>query len=403
MYVSSSQGRVNVLNIGYFWLFFGLYALMGLTDASLGVSWNTLLLQHNLGSSQLAVALFLGTAAATVLFWWGGKKLEGRDKRPALLLSIGLVLLSSGLALFAPSSAALLLAAFLVVPSVALLELGASSVALEQGQVMGRIHSGFALGAVLGATLTGLLSSEGQLEYLSLGLLALALPLIYGVVKLPRATPRASGTLARVERSSFISSPLLPLIATLAVGVAFSEGVMLSWSGQFFERELHLSAAQSGTLSSLYYLAFGVGAFLSSSLLSRVPHRTALSLLAALALLGGLTLALGLSGSIALSGLLLLGFSLAGMLPTLLEWGRQHLGSRAAGTVGTFAYAGMLLEPLLASLFGEHLRALFMGIPLLMALGTLALLKPTLERLLKPALKARQGQSATMKVAAAGD
>jgi len=384
MYASSSLSKERpALQIGHFWVFFGLYALMGLTDASLGVSWNTLLSQHNLGSSQLAVALFLGTAAATPLFWWGGRWLEGRDPRPVLLISIGLIVLSSTLALFASSSAALLLAAFLVVPSVALLELGASSSALERGHALGRVHSGFALGAVLGATLTGLFSSAGHLEGLSFILVILAAPLALGVCKLPRAAQKVSLLRAR---GPIIRSPLLPIIACTAVMVAFAEGVMLSWSGLFFERELHLSAAQSGTLSSLYYLAFGVGAFLSSSLLSRVSHRTALSLLGTLAALGGLTLTLSSSAPVAVAGLLLLGFALAGMLPTLLEWGSKTLGLKAAGFIGTFAYGGMLLEPLLASLVGEHLRVLFWGIPLLMTLATLALLKPTLERILKPAL-----------------
>jgi len=382
MYVSSSLSKERpAFKFGYFWVFFGLYALMGLTDASLGVSWNTLLSQHNLGSSQLAVALFLGAAAATPLFWWGGRWLEGRDPRPVLLISIGLVLLSSALALFASSSAALLLAAFLVVPSVALLELGASSSVLERGHGMGRVHSGFALGAVLGASLTGLLSSAGHLEGLSVVLLMLAALLAYAVYKLPRAARKVSLTRTRGPATR---SPLLPVIAGVAVMVAFAEGLMLSWSGLFFERELHLNAAQSGTLSSLYYLAFGVGAFLSSSVLSRVSHRTALSLLAGLAALGGLTLALSSSAPVAVGGLLLLGFSLAGMLPTLLEWGAKNLGLRAAGVIGTFAYAGMLLEPLLASLLGEHLRLLFLGIPLLMTLATLALLKPILERVLNP-------------------
>ena len=383
MYVSSSLSKERpAFNIGHFWVFFGLYALMGLTDASLGVSWNTLLSQHNLGSSQLAVALFLGTAAATPLFWWGGKWLEGRDPRPVLLISIGLVLLSSALALFASSSAALLLAAFLVVPSVALLELGASSSVLERGHAVGRVHSGFALGAVLGATLTGLLSSAGRLEGLSFVLVMLALPLALGILKLSRANKKVRPSRTR---GPLTASPLLPIIAGVAVMVAFAEGLMLSWSGLFFERELHLSASQSGTLSSLYYLAFGVGAFLSSRLLSWVAHRTALSLLAGLAALGGLTLALSSSAPVAVGGLLLLGFSLAGMLPTLLEWGGKALGLRAAGFIGTFAYAGMLLEPLLASLLGEHLRLLFLGIPLLMTLATLALLKPFLERVLNPA------------------
>ena len=384
MRVSLMEGRPKALTMDSFWVFFGLYALMGATDASLGVSWNTLLSQHNLGSSQLAVALFLGTAAALPLFWWGGKWLEGRDKRPALLLAVGLVLLSSAMALFAASSLALLIAAFLVVPSVALLELGASSSVLEHKQAMGRVHSGFAVGAVLGAALTGFLSSGGQLEQLMFFLLMVAVPLVYRVLKLPRATlrvPLARGIQARVTTKS----PLLTLIAPIVVVVAFSEGVMLSWSGLFFERELHLSAAQSGTLSGVYYLAFGVGAFLSSSLLSRLSHRTALSLLGALATLGGLILALSSSALLATGGLLLLGFSLAGMLPTLLEWAGFRIGLGAAGLVGTFAYAGMLLEPLLASLYGEHLRVLFLGIPLLMAAGTLALVFPQLERVFKKA------------------
>jgi len=354
---------------------------MGLVDASLGVSWNTLLLQHNLGSSQLAVALFMGTAAATPLFWWGGRWWGGRDPRPVLLVSIGLILLSSALALFASSSAALLLAAFLVVPSVALLELGASSSVLERGHAVGRVHSGFALGAVVGATLTGLLSSAGHLGGLSFALVLLALPLALGVLKLPRVAKKVPLGRARGPLSA---SPLLPIIASVAVMVAFAEGLMLSWSGLFFERELGLSASESGTLSGLYYLAFGVGAFCSSSLLSRVSHRAALSLLAALAALGGLTLALSSSTPVAVAGLLLLGFSLAGMLPTLLEWGARTLGLRAAGVIGTFAYAGMLLEPLLATFLGEHLRLLFLGIPLLMTLATLALSKPILERVLKP-------------------
>jgi MFS family permease len=384
MRVSSMEGRPKALIFNRFWVFFGLYALMGATDASLGVSWNTLLSQHNLASSQLAVALFLGTAAALPLFWCGGKWLEGRDKRSALLLAVVLVLLSSGLALFASSSWALLIAAFWVVPSVALLELGSSSSVLEHKQAMGRVHSGFAVGAVAGAALTGFLSSHHQLEHMMFFLLLLAIPLVYGVLKLPRAATRvtlARGIPARVTEKS----PLLTLIAPIVVVVAFAEGVMLSWSGLFFERELHLSAAQSGTLSGVYYLAFGVGAFLSSSLLQKLSHRTALSLLGALATLGGLILALSSSAPLATGGLLLLGFSLAGMLPTLLEWAGFRIGLGAAGLVGTFAYAGMLLEPLLASLYGEHLRVLFLGIPLLMAVGTLALVFPQLERMFKPA------------------
>lgn len=370
-------------------MLFGFYALLGFVDASLGVAFHTLLQKYNLDMAALAAALLWGTAAALPLLWHGGRLLGPRSKRPALVF-VGLAVpLVAWAILLAPSAAVFLVGVASLLVVTALLDMSASGAALDlevsgHPPLLGRVQSGFAFGAVGGALLGGLLVEAGHEVWLGAVVSVVAASLLLGARSLP-----STGRVRTDDDELPKAAPrfTLALVGGAALVAYYAEGMMQSWSATFLQRDLGASAHFAGFLASAYYVAFGVGAALSGALLRAWGPRRSLRLLSAGAALGAGTLVSAPNLTLAAISLLGLGVMIAGMLPILLSWGAAAgLGAGAAGFVSTFAYAGMLLEPLAVSLSGESLRPVLLTLPALLVLvSAVTLVKPGAKAVLAPA------------------
>ncbi|MBB6096892.1 fucose permease [Deinobacterium chartae] len=365
-------------------------------DAAFGVAWNGFLTRFHLAPASLAYALLFGTLAALPLLWFGGQALARWPKRPPLIAVALTVVAVVWSLILTPGAATFLISVAALLIVTAALDAAASGAALDLEarsgvRLLGKVQSGFAVGAVSGAALSGFLVGNGNLVLLGVIILAWVTLLLLGLWRMRIPTPAANleGEEAQLPRAR---ASTLALIGAAAVIAYYAEGMMLSWSGVFLQRDLGLSAHLSGLLSSGYYVAFGVGALLSSTLLTRLGARRSMRLLSLVAAIGGLMLVSAAHILVAAAGMLLLGAAVAGLMPTLLSWAANlGLGAGAAGFVSTFAYLGMVLEPVTVSLGGESLRPALMSLPaLLLLMGALTYWRPA-------------GQSRSATVAGAWD
>ncbi|PYE54738.1 MFS transporter [Deinococcus yavapaiensis] len=368
---------------------FGFYALLGFVDASFGVAYHTLLQKYNLDMAALAAALLWGTAAALPLLWYGGRLLGPRSKRSALrLVGLAVPLLAWSI-LLAPSAAVFLVGVAGLLVVTALLDMSASGAALDleasgRPPLLGRVQSGFAVGAVSGALLGGLLVEANLGVLLGAFVTVVAAPLLLG----SRALPKGGRIVSSANGAPKVASRLtLAVIGGAALVAYYAEGMMQSWSATFLQRDLGASANAAGLLAGAYYVAFGVGAALSCVARRTWGTRGSLRLLAIGAASCAVALVNASEWSLAALALLGLGVTIAGLIPILLSWGANAgLGAGAAGFVSTFAYAGMLLEPLAVRFSGDSLRPVLLTLPpLLLLVAGATFLKPAEKAVLLPA------------------
>jgi MFS family permease len=307
--------------------------------------------------------------------------------------SLGLALLgaSAGLALTAPVAARIcavygsrivLIASSLLSPlllpvlalsrspvqlGLILIALGASVAAMDvsmnvaavvvvrdlQRPLMPQFHAGFSFGGLIGS-LGSAAAAQAQWSPMKHFLLAALVGLVV-VALIAKKIPGGVGERHReevTERASVLKSPVLWLLASVALCSAIAEGAAADWSALFMVRERGMGDAAGAYAYAGFSIAMALARWFGEPIQRALgPHR----LLAA----GGGVAATGLALTVAVpfpvAGYL--GFGLAGLglafsFPVVMdlasETGKRADGSggeRELGLVTTIAYTGFLAGP----------------------------------------------------------
>ncbi|MFD5826663.1 MFS transporter [Lentzea sp. NPDC060358] len=219
--------------------------------------------------------------------------------------------------------------------------------------LMPQFHAGFSVGGLIGS-LGSAAAAQAHWTPMRHFLLA-ALVGVLVVAVIAKKIPGGVGERHReeaTERSSVLKSPVLWLLACVALCSAIAEGAAADWSALFMVRERGMSDAAGAYTYAAFSVAMALARWFGEPVQRRLgPHR----LLAA----GGATAATGLALAVLVpvpaAGYL--GFGLAGLglaysFPVVMdlasETGKRADGSggeRELGLVTTVAYTGFLAGP----------------------------------------------------------
>lgn len=207
----------------------GLSLLLGVLDASAGVAYLTLLAQHQLSTLSLAQASLWGTAAALPLLWWGARH-AARGGRAFPLAVPGLIVTLLAFLLFrAPSGALLLVTVALLATVAPQLEANISArvaVLEKSGRALqGQVHAAFALGAIVGALMTGFAVEHQFLPVVAFIVSggALVCSLLGCTLKSPARGVTPQARIPRTPRAT------VALLVVTAVGAYFVESLVEAW------------------------------------------------------------------------------------------------------------------------------------------------------------------------------
>lgn len=364
-----------------FGLLLSYYVIFGNVAGALGVLWAEIVLAIGLSKATFGSAQLISPLVSVGLLLAGGYLSSRAGKKRLALVSF--CAMGSALLILASSSSLIGLLGALAVKGVAnaLLETAANGAMLDWEQATGRsgmnmLHAGFSGGAVLGAIGAGLLLNLGwsypQILLLLLVLCALTtlatLPVLYPPVQPRDATADRPGATLRLL---FSSRALVVLALLMLLGVV-GESVANVWS-VIYLRELGAQALVGGAAFALFNGAMFFGRLVNTPLLTRWGPRVSL-LASGVGLIAG-TLLLFVPGAtsvaivLAVVAMVLLGLSVAGVVPTALSVAARQLpgdsGAVASALIAMVYVCLVICPPLvgwLAELFSLQVAWLIVGL-----------------------------------------
>ncbi len=322
-----------------------------------------------LGPAALGLAFSAQAGVGIVVLLVGGALADRLGRRPLLALGSGGLGLFS-LALATASPYALLLAAFVLggasasAYDLAVNTLGGDYERRYRARAMSMFHAGFSGGAALGAACSALLLARGtdfRLVYALLG--ALLLALAFGTRRLPlpatlgpppaqpptdnahhEAAPDAHGTGAL----ALLRTPGVPLAAALVGVCFFGDGALEGFTGVYLRNLLGAGPLLGGLGIAAFHLVGLLARLLSGAALRRHGERRVITV-AGLGAACGIALALATTvPAIAVFGLLVVGFSLAPVVPVAFSLAGRAApgkGARAVALVTTVGYSAFIIGP----------------------------------------------------------
>lgn len=332
-----------------------------------------------LNPAVLGLAFSAQAAVGIIALLIGGALADRLGRRPLLALGGG------GLGLFFLALAtappyALLLAAFVLggasasAYDLAVNTLGGDYERRYRTRAMTMLHAGFSGGAALGAALSALLLARGtdfRLVYTLLGALLLALALGTRWLPLPpahAATPAQQAPAATPPAADRAPAPAdaVPadahppgafvllrapgvLLAAALVGVCFfGDGALEGFTGVYLRNLLGAGPLLGGLGIAAFHLVGLVARLLSGTTLRRHGERRVV-VAAGLGAACGIALTLAtVVPAIAVAGLLVVGFSLAPVVPVAFSLAGRAApghGARAVALVTTVGYSAFIVGP----------------------------------------------------------
>jgi MFS family permease len=316
------------------------FIVLGLLVGATGVAWASLVDELDVSSGPFGTAQLFSALVSTVIVVAYARLAGWRGPR-ALAIGGALVTAASMLALVAAGSLVTLALALALMG----LGTGLSDGAMTQGSVdweqatgrrrMSLFHAGFSIGAVGGALGAGGLLALG-VDYrwpllLVAGAHLLLLPLTL-LVRFPptEMKPRSSrfSDVGDVLESRAVRALILIILLSIVVEMA-----VFIWGVIYIQTDLHGSALIGGIAYGAFNGAMFAGRLLNAPLVARRGDRASLALSGIGLVAGGVLLVAAWNPGVGLTALVLTGFGVAGIYPTVMG----AAGARLPGRSGTLS------------------------------------------------------------------
>jgi MFS family permease len=336
------------------WLLLAGFVLFGVVVGTQGVLWVELMHALGLGAGPFGTAQLLPPLVAIAVLLAGGS-LSARVGTK-VLTGISLVLLAGSLlGLAAAAGLAGFLGALAVQGgAIGLLELALNGAVLDWERVTGEsrmnlVHAGFSGGAVAGAIGAGVLLEAGWSYGTVLALLAALAGLVLAATP-PVTFPPAAADPERARPSRALGLLRIPAVRALALVAVLGivgESVANTWS-VIHLRELGAPALVGGSAFALFNGAMAAGRLANGAVVRRWGARRSLLASAAGMVVAGLLLVVPAGLPLAVAGFVLLGLSVAGIVPTVLSAAAERdprVSGAVTGTLLAVGYAGFVVAP----------------------------------------------------------
>ncbi len=301
----------------------------------------------------------------------------------AIVVSVGLALLTTGLLTGAVVAAALGLVCCGLGSGTWDVAMNVEGAAVERRlgrSLMPRLHGAFSIGTVAGAGVGAASAATGVPLAVQVLVVALLLPLVVTLATrrfLPRDTAEpAGGSSGGARALDAWREPRTLLIGLMVLGFAFTEGSANDWLAVVFVDGYGSSETLGAIGFGFFVSAMTVGRLVGGPALERFGRVAVLRATAAFALVGLLLVLLGGSTPLALLGALFWGVGASLGFPVGMSAAADDPARAAVrvSVVSSVGYTAFLAGPPLIGLLAEHagiLRALFVVLGALV-LGLLA-------------------------------
>ncbi|MEU6709804.1 MFS transporter [Streptomyces wuyuanensis] len=362
------------------------FALVGATSAVWVVRIPALRDKLDLSELQVGIEVLAWGVGALVAMQLSSRIIASHGSHRILRYGVPASVASLLLLAFAPSFPFLVVGGLIFGSLFGLVDVAANSQAahlerLQGRPLMGRMHAGWSLGAVLGGLFgaataglsLGFTASVATASLLALPVALLCMPhfIAEGQTK---SEPTDGAERRKLPRAVY-------LLGILMFCAFLAEGSVADWSSLHLHDGLGASQATAALGYPVFELAMLTGRVFCDAVTQRFGGRFLLAVAGALGA-AGFALFVVASGVVsAIVGLALIGLAVCVVVPLTFSLAGIVGGDRASAAIaraGTFGYSGLLLGPVAIGLIAEHssLRtgfAVIIVVCLVITVGALAL------------------------------
>lgn len=364
-----------------FWLLLTLFMALGAAAGAWQAVLADLARALALSPGPLGLALMSGGVASIPVMFLGGKLVDRRGVRVAIVGGAALIALAFAAHVGAQGFWGLVGGLLLYGCGGGLYDVGINAAAARWEASTGRkgmawLHAGFSGGAVLGALGAGAmlgadLPFRGVYETVCVAMAAIAVATCFArrLGEAPQASEAAaSAAAAAAGRSLYRPGPVL-VLALMALSGYYGESAMEAWSAIYLRENLGVTALVGASGVAVFHVAMTTGRLGAGVALQYVGRRAWLGVAGLIGALGTAIAVGTATPAIAIGGFLLVGFGLSGVAPMAFSLAGEVAPRRvgeATAVITTIGYAGALIAPGVIGAIAE-------GAGLQVALATVAL------------------------------
>jgi MFS family permease len=356
-----------------------LFAGLGLQVGVWAVLIPHLVATRGLTPAELGAALALMSATSIAALAAAGPLADRVGRRPLIVAGAAGFAVAFALLAGVETRAALWPAVALYGLASGCLDLGANAVGADHERVhseraMVRLHAAFSAAAALGALAAG--AAGPSMYWAATGVYA-ALALALTVVPLP---PHEAAPLERGGRRELLRVPAIVLAVVICTLCFFGDGAIEGYTALFLRDALAAGGLLTGVAFAAYHAASLAGRLATAG---ARDERRVLTVAGLAASAGMVVVVAAGSAAVAAAGLLVVGFALAPIVPTVLSIAARNAPGRSATAVSlvtTVGYSAFVLGPPLVGVLAgvTSLRAALA--PVVASTAAIALLAQRVRR-----------------------
>lgn len=340
---------------GSYRLLMAYFAVLGLLVGTTGVIWASLVDELEIKSGPFGTAQLASAVVSTVVVL-AYARLSGW-RGPRLLAMSGAAAVAVAMAVLAAAGSLATLTLGLAVMG---LGTGLTDGAMTQGSVdweqatrrrrMNLFHAGFSMGAMAGALGTGgllALELDYRVPLLVVAVTHILLLLVTIPIRFPpvEAKPRSSrfDDFGDVLGSTAVRAAIVIIFLSIIVEIA-----VFIWGVIYIETDLRGSSLIGGLAYGAFNGAMFAGRLLNVSLVERRGATLSLALSGAGLVLGGVVMIAAWDATVGLVAMVLTGFGVAGIYPTVMSVAGERLPGRSgtlASVIMTATYGANIFTP----------------------------------------------------------
>lgn len=319
------------------------FVLIGANDGAIGVLLPSLMGQYNVDKAGISLMFLTATAGYLIAAFTSGLLVEWLGRRVFLILGVSLFLLGTITLVLQPPFLLFLLALFFIGAGGGTLDAGLNAYVAslpDNTAALNYLHAFYGVGALLGPLAASVVLAVGlgwNITYLLWAIIAVLVLISFaGILDNARSVGGGSGNVMTAS----LRLGLVWAAATLLFLYVGTEVSLGAWSYSFLFKERHGLALLSAWSVSGYWLGLTGGRLVLGRLSNKLSNRKLIELCLLGVVLGVLLLWLAPNGLAAALGLVLTGFSLGPIFPTVIALLSDRLPERLQASAIGFAAAG---------------------------------------------------------------
>lgn len=344
-------------------LIYAIFVFFGISIGANGVLWAEILPALQMGEAMFGTLTLISPFISVFILLFAGQFVERIGKHHSM--SFGLIMLagaSLGLSFANTPFHFGIVSAFYGI-GYGCVELSVNSVTMDWERernitVMNKVHAAFCIGAVFSSLITGQLLGMG-LAYQTILQIVVAIGaviiLINQFVPYPPSHIEAGTTGAGAAIKLLIHNPIVLTLSMIGFFAAFGEGLAINWSVLHL-RDLGASAFIGGAGFAIFNTVMFIGRMTNNAVVARFGVVQSIVFSAIAMIVAGIVIAFTSNLWLAVIALGLLGFGVAGPIPTTLTAGAQLVpgqNSALSGALMSMCYVSFIVGPPLIGIVAE--------------------------------------------------